>query len=112
MSGSKNNRARGAKYENDIAKILGGKRHWANSGGQEDVSHERYAIQCKSGERIWNQTLRNGVASAVAAAGSTGKLPLLVVIDRAGTRLKRYAVIQLEDFCDWEGIKPSDPEQL
>lgn len=100
----KQNRARGAQDERDVAKILGAKRHWANSGGPEDLQHDRFAIQVKGGLRVINDTIRNGLSAATAAAGSTGKLPLLVVVDRAGTRLKRYAIIELGTFADWEGI--------
>lgn len=98
------NRARGAQDEKDVAKILGAKRHWANSGGPEDLEHDRFAIQVKGGLRVVNDTVRNGLSSAEAAAGSTGKLPILVVVDRAGTRINRYVVIRLETWADWEGI--------
>ena len=99
------NRARGAQDEKDVAKILGAKRHWANSGGPEDLEHDRFAIQVKGGLRVINDTIRNGLSAATAAAGDSGKLPILVCVDRAGTRLKRYVIIELGTWCDWEGIE-------
>lgn len=107
-SRGRNNKSRGKSYERDVAKILGGKRHPADTGGDEDIEHDRFSIQVKSGVRLWNETLRAGLASATAAAGDTGKLPVLVVIDRAGTRLGRYVVIDLGTWADWEGIKQDE----
>ena len=104
------NRARGAQDEKDVARILGAKRHWANSGGPEDLLHDRFAIQVKGGLRVINDTIRNGLSAATVAAGSTGKLPLLVVVDRAGTRLKRYVVIDLMTWASWEGISGEESD--
>jgi hypothetical protein len=108
----KQNRARGAQDERDVARILGAERYWANSGGPADLKHDRYAIQVKGGLRVINDTIRNGLSSAEVAAIGTGRLPILVVVDRAGTRIKRYVVMELSMWADYEGIKPSDPEQL
>jgi hypothetical protein len=103
---------RGKDDERDVARILGAKRYWANSGGPADLEHDRYAIQVKGGLRVINDTVRNGLSSAEVAAIGTGRLPVLVVVDRAGTRIKRYVVMELSMWADYEGIKPSDPEQL
>ena len=105
---AKNNKQRAKVDENDVARILGGKRHWADVGGPEDVQHDMYAIQVKGGLRVVNDTIRNGLSSAQAAAVGTSKLPLLVLVDRAGTRLKRYVVMELENWADWEGVTGND----
>ena len=102
------NKARAKVDENDVARILGGKRHWADVGGPEDVAHDRYEIQVKGGLRVANDTIRNGLSSAQAAAIGTGKLPVLVLVDRAGTRIRRYAVMDLETWADYEGISGND----
>lgn len=97
------NKARAKVDENDVARILGGTRHWADVGGKEDVSHPQFAIQVKGGLRVVNDTVREGVDAARAAAAGTGKLPVCVLVDRGGTRVRRFAVIPLEEFADWTG---------
>lgn len=99
------NKARAKIDENDVARILGGKRHWADVGGPEDVQHDRYAIQVKGGLRVVNDTMRTGLSSAQAAAVGTGKLPIVVLVDRAGNRIRRYVLMDLAEWADWEGIE-------
>ena len=99
----RNNKNRAKVYEREVAQILGGKRHPADTGGKEDVIHESLCIQVKSGLRVVNDTIREGVDAARVAAAGTGKLPVCVVVDRGGTRIRRFAVIDLGDFADWGG---------
>lgn len=101
---ARQNKARAKTDERDVARILGGKRHPADVGGAEDVSHESLAIQVKGGLRVMNDTVRNGLQAARVAAQGTGKLPVCVVVDRSGTRVQRYVVIGLEEFADWNGF--------
>lgn len=108
--GAKRNKERGKVDERDVARILGGRRHLADSGGPEDVAHESLAIQVKGGQRVINDTVRAGVDSARVAAGSSGKLPVCVVVDRSGTRIRRYAVMTLEDFAAWGGYGVADTD--
>jgi len=96
--------------ERDVARILGGKRHPADVGGAEDISHPLFAIQVKGGFRVMNDTVRQGVASARIAAIGTNKLPVCVVVDRSGTRIRRYAIVPLEEFADYHGCKPLETE--
>lgn len=93
-----NNKHRGAQYERDVARILGGKRHLADTGGPEDVSHPLYAIQVKSGKTVATTIMRAGMVSAKKAAEGTDKLAALVIIDRRNTRLERYICFDLEDW--------------
>lgn len=102
------NKARGKADELDVARILGGRRHPADTGGKEDVAHDSLAIQVKGGQRVINDTVRFGVDAARAAAAGTQKLPVCVVVDRAGNRLRRYAVIELSDFAAWGGYGGGD----
>ena len=97
------NKARSKTDEKDVARILGATRHWADTGGPEDCSHPTLAIQVKGGLRVANDTIRDGLASAKAAAVGTNKLPALVIVDRAGTRVRRYILFDLEQYADHEG---------
>lgn len=97
------NKERGKNDEREVARLLGGKRHPADIGGPEDVQHESLAIQVKGGSRLVNQTVRMGVDSARAAAVGTHKLPVCVLVDRSGNRIRRFVVMTLEDFSAWGG---------
>ena len=100
--------SRGKAYERDIAERIGGKRYPANVGGPCDIEHGLFAVQCKSGAKVVTEVMRDGMASAEAAAVSGNKVPLLVLVDRRGTRLKRYAVLPLEAFIDLHGLGPHE----
>jgi hypothetical protein len=91
-------KARAKQDERDVARLLGGERHPADMGGPEDVSHPTLAIQVK-GRASVPDYLREGMAAAQAAAAGTIKLPVLVLVDRSGTRVQRYAIIPLEEFA-------------
>jgi hypothetical protein len=93
------NKARGKQDERDVARIMGGERHPADTGGDEDVSHPLFAIQVKGGKTVVTQVMRDGMASAQRAAGD--KLPALVTVDRRGTRLQRWITFPLDDFMEW-----------
>lgn len=95
------NKARGKSDERDVARILGGTRHPADTGGDEDVEHHELAVQVKGGLRVANDTIRNGLKSAQSKGN--GKLPALVLVDRAGTRVNRYILFDLQEFSDWRG---------
>jgi len=111
-SKGRNSKARGKQDERDVARILGGKRHPADTGGDCDIDHPSLAIQVKGGSTTVTEIIRTGMASAKAAALGTGKLPVLVVVDRRGTRLARYAIIELGAFADWNGFGQVDgPEE-
>ena len=95
------NKARAKQDEKDVAEILGGTRHWADTGGKEDVEHPDFAIQVKGGLRVINGTIREGIEAAKQAAEGTGKLPLCILVDRSGTRVRRYTLTELEAFATW-----------
>jgi len=100
----RNNKKRGASDEREVARLMGGTRHWADTGGPEDCAHPLYALQVKGGKTVTTGPLREGVASAIIAAEGTGKVPVCVLVDRRGTRLQRYAVIPLEAFIEWQQL--------
>lgn len=101
---NRNNRNRGKLYERDVAERIGGKRYPANVGGPCDVDHPLFAVQVKSGGAVVTEVIRQGMNAAELAAVIANKLPLLVVVDRRGTRLKRYAIMPLEAFVDLHGL--------
>lgn len=96
----RNNKSRSKIYENQVADIVGGRRHLADTGGPEDVEHPWLAIQVKSGERLINKILKDGLDTARKAVKGTEKIPCLVAVQR-GTRLQRYIIFDLDEFADW-----------
>lgn len=96
----RNNKSRSKIYENEVAAIVGGKRHLADTGGPEDVSHPWLAIQVKSGLALINKTISEGLDTARKAVKGKEKLPCLVAVHR-GTRIKRYIIFDLDEFADW-----------
>lgn len=93
------NKERGKADERDVARILGGTRHPADVGGDEDVEHPDLCIQVKGGLRVVNDTIRLGLRSAQNK--KNGKLPCVVLVDRGGTRISRYIVFDLQEWADW-----------
>lgn len=97
----RNSKSRAKGYERDVARILGGKRHLADTGGPEDVEHPTLAVQVKSGLSVVTQVMRDGLESARKAAEGTDKLPVVALIDRKGSRLQRWVAIPMEEFAAW-----------
>ncbi len=94
------NKHRGADDERDHAHRLGGRRHLANTGGPEDVSHPGFAVQVKGGKSVTTTIFRSGMDDAEEAYLRSGKPPLLAITDRSGTRLRRYIAMPEEVFAD------------
>ena len=100
---SRASKSRSKQDERDVARILGGTRHLADSGGPEDVLHELYAIQVKGGLAVVTTAMREGLASARAAAANNAKLPAVVLVDRKGGRIQRWMCFPLEEYADYHG---------
>lgn len=98
------NKARGKQDERDVARILQGRRHLADTGGPEDVAHEWLAVQVKGGKTVVTSIMRAGLDSARKAAEGTDKLPALVMVDRSGTRVQRWIAFPLEQWAEREGL--------
>lgn len=100
---NRGNRNRGREYENDAARILGGKRHLANTGGKEDVKHPVLCIQVKGGVSIVRQDpIITGLESAQAASIDNNKLACNVVYNRrSGKPLQKLIIFDLEEFAAW-----------
>lgn len=108
---AKRNKARSKVDENDIARRLGGKRHWADTGEKEDIEHPTFSIQAKGGVRVVNNTIREGLDAARSVANGQGKLGCLAIVDRSGSRLRRFVVFDLDEFADFHGMgwNPDSP---
>lgn len=104
----RNNKSRAKGYEREVAVIIGGKRHLADSGGPEDVSHPEYAIQVKSGLRVASAALKEGLILARSAATVSHKLPAVVLVDRSGSRLGYFICFDLRDFAEHHGYGKAD----
>ena len=107
-AGARNNKHRGASDERDIARRLGGKRHPADTGGNEDIEHPELCIQVKGGSTVVTEVIRRGLAAAKASANYPAKLPVLAIVDRRGTRLQRYLVVDLDQYAAWHGYGVCD----
>ena len=99
----RNAKARGKQDERDVARIIGGKRHVADSGGCEDVEHPELCVQVKGGGQVVTNAMREGLQSARAGALVSKKLPAVVLVDRRGTRIQRWIAFPLEEWADWHG---------
>jgi hypothetical protein len=97
------NKRRGADDERDVARIIGGKRHPADTGGPEDILHPELAVQVKGGGQVVTSVLRQGMAQAMVAGIASGKLPACVLVDRRGTRIARYIVFDLAQWAAYHG---------
>lgn len=102
-AGARNNKHRGASDERDIARRLGGKRHPADTGGNEDIEHPELSIQVKGGSTVVTEVIRRGMASAKAGSRDGAKLAAVALVDRRGTRLERYIVFDLDQWAAWHG---------
>ena len=102
---------RGAQDERDVARIIGGRRHLADTGGPEDIRHDWLAVQVKGGGAVVTRAMRDGHAQAVTAAGGHHKLAAVVLVDRRGTRLRRYIAFELQEYANWMGIKPTEDDE-
>ena len=102
------NKARGKQDERDVARIIGGVRHLADTGGAEDVAHPLYAVQVKGGKTVTTAVARLGWDTAVKAAEGTDKHPMLVLVDRSGARVRRFVVFELDGWAEREGLADRD----
>lgn len=93
-----------------MARILGGVRHLADTGGPEDVRHPLYAIQVKGGKTVVTAAMRAALEAARKAAHGTDKLPMVALVDRSGTRLQRWACFPLEEYAAAMGLGPTVAE--
>lgn len=96
----RNSKRRSKCDERDVAKALKGTRFPADTGGLLDVLAKPWGVQVKGGSTVVTEVIRKGMAEAVAGCHGTTLTPLLVAVDRRGTRNQTYCIMRLEDFCE------------
>lgn len=99
----RNSKSRSKGYERDAARILGTERYPADTGGLADLkSVAGITAQVKSGLRLFNSTILDGLDSARAVAGPM-EIGALVGYHR-GTRIRKLIVFDLEEFAAFHGL--------
>ena len=86
--------------ERRIAKILGGRRYPANTGGPEDIEHEELSVQVKHRKNlpIW---IKSAILDAEATAGA--RLPIAVLHERYSPYEDSLVIMRLSEFVEWWG---------
>jgi len=72
------------QLERDVARLLGGERYPANSGGRVDVESERVVAQVKHVQRLSLAQLEALAVEMAALGEEQGKIGVVVVKRRAG----------------------------
>ncbi len=99
----RNNKRRGASYENDAAKILGTQRYLADTGGKLDlIPRDGMVVQVKSGKRIVTAIARQALDDARSNAPD-GHIGAVVLYDRSGPRIRKFIMFELVEFHDMIG---------
>ncbi len=70
--------------ERRVARMLGGKRHPANSGGRVDVESDTYFVQVKNVAQLSLKQLEELCVEMAALGDEQGKMGLVTVKRRAG----------------------------
>lgn len=104
----RNNKSRSKEYEREVARILGGSRFLADTGGKLDVKHESLGIQVKSGKTVVAAIAALGLREAQAGSVGTSLLPCVVLIDRRnrsgeGNKNHSYIMFDLKQFAAEHG---------
>ena len=105
-------RSTAKRAERDVAEILGGYRLaagvWEGPGDVDVASHKRledswFYVQVK--HRPWSTMVREGLKQITKSCAGTDKLPLLVLVDKAGQGVKGDVLVcmRVEDFVLWNG---------
>lgn len=111
------NRATWKAHERTVARVFGGQRvpvTGRSRGSAPDVEHPTFAIEVKAGAVLSSRLLK-GMAQAKAYADRTGKLPIVVVINRRVDRERAtpagwYVLLPLKDFAVLAGLPVPEGE--
>ena len=71
-------------FERDVARLLGGRRFWANSGGRLDVEAAGFVAQCKLVKQLSLEALTRLVEEAEREGAARGKAGVVAVKVRRG----------------------------
>jgi len=94
------NKDRGKDDERDAARLLGGARHPADTGGKEDVYTDSLSIQVKGGLSVTTVIFREAMKDIVDRC-PPDKVPAVVLYDRKDShRVNKYIVFRIQDYVD------------
>lgn len=100
----RNNKSRAKGYERDVARIVGGIRYPADTGGTaKDVESADLVLGVRSNAVPLNKRIVESLDAARVDAALSHKLGGCVYVDRSGTRLRRFIVFDLDDYAEWCG---------
>ncbi len=92
------------QFERDVARLLGGKRYPANSGGRVDVESAEYVAQVKHVRTLSLAALEALALEMDRIGQERGKLGLVIVKRRAGSGTKTpRLVVMTEDVFKGRG---------
>ncbi len=85
------------QFERDVAKLLGGHRYAANSGGRVDVESSEYVAQVKHRKTMSVPELERWATEIEQIGAEKGKIGLVVVKRRAGRGHPTKALVILTE---------------
>ncbi len=85
------------QFERDVARILGGERYPANSGGRIDVASDTYVAQVKHRKTMSVPELERWAVEMERLGAEKGKVGLVVVKRRAGRGHPTKALVILTE---------------
>lgn len=99
-------------FEREIARLLGGRRFWANSGERLDVESPTFLAQCKLVRVLSLQSLTDLALEVERAAVPKAKLGLVAVKlsgHRGNTAMPTLLVMTAATFAELHGSPPEGP---
>ncbi len=85
------------QFERDVAKLLGGHRYAANSGGRVDVESSEYVAQVKHRKTMSVPELERWATEIEQIGAEKGKAGILVVKRRAGRGRSTHTLIVMTE---------------
>lgn len=97
-------------HERRAAKLLGGKRYWANSGEAVDVESSAFVVQCKHVKSCSLAQLEILAVEAMRQGDQKSKVGLVYIKRRAGHGMETPALIVMTEamFRAMSGPVPLD----
>ena len=97
-------------HERRAAKLLGGKRYWANSGAAVDVESAGYVVQCKHVQSCSLAQLERLAIEVTRQGDQKTKIGLVYIKRRAGHGMETPALVVMTEamFRAMSGPVPLD----
>jgi hypothetical protein len=90
-------------FERAVAGLLGGRRHWSNSGQQIDVESERYIAQCKHVQTCSLEQLTQLAEQVEREAALRSKAGVVAIRCRRG-KGKASPTLMVMTAATWERL--------